>query len=230
MTFAASFASGSGLDAELEAEIDALAHAHLAVSLEVSRQFRTDGFVLLDGLWSDGLADALEAEVGSAEAAAIWPGSAPGPDSVASQNRAPARQVTVDAAPVLAAVHVALARVARVLTGRLVVSTVGNYGYYELDDACYLHVDVDAADVTFLIAAAGHLGPLHLHPELVGRAPPELHALESDPTWDRHSGELLSYPRSGVAAIDGRVLPHHRPGATVTGLNAVAALQYGAPF
>jgi hypothetical protein len=149
---------------------------------------------------------------------------------VRSRNRAPARQVTVDAAPVLAALHGALGRLARVLSARVVVPSVGNYGYYEDDDACYLHVDVDDADVTFLTAVAGRIGPLHLHPELVGRTPAELHALEADPGWDRQSGTRLSYPRHGVAAIRGRQLPHHRPGVPVTGPTIVAALQYGARF
>lgn len=224
MTPAVRYASSSTVDDDL----DALTQT--TIGLDVSRRFLADGFVRLDGLWGSGLADALEAEARSTQAVAIRPERAPGPDSVASPNRAPARQVTVDDAPLLAALHRALARVARLLAGRLVDPSVGNYGYYELDDACYLHVDVDAADVTLLITVAGQLGPLHLHPELVGRGPDELYAIEADPAWDRQSGHLLSYPRYGVAAIRGRVWPHHRPGAPVTGLNAVASLQYGERF
>ena len=224
MTPAVRYASSTTLDAEL----DALTQT--TIGLDASRRFMADGFVRLDGLWGSGLADALEAEARSTQAAAIWPERAPGPDSVASRNRAPARQVTVDDAPLLAALHGALARVARLLAGRLVVPSIGNYGYYELDDACYLHVDVDAADVTLLCAVAGQIGPLHLHPDLIGRGSDELFALEADPAWNRQSGHLLSYPRHGVAAIRGRVWPHHRPGAPVTGLNTVASLQYGERF
>jgi len=112
----------------------------------------------------------------------------------------------------------------------MVVPTVGTYGYYEHDDGCYLHLDTDAADVTFLINVLGELGPLHLHPELVGLEMDDLHALEADPTWDRQSGQRINYPRNGVAAIRGRVLPHHRPGSPIEGINAVAAIHYRALF
>jgi len=224
MTPAVGFAAGTAVDDEIASL------TRLTIGLDVSRRFRADGFVRLDGLWSDALADALEAEALAREAAALWPASAPGPDSVRSRHRAPARQVTVDAAPLLAGLHGALARLARVLSTRVVAPSVGNYGYYEDDDACYLHVDVNDADVTFLTTVAGRIGPLHLHPELVGRAPAELHALEADPRWDRQSGQRLAYPRHGVAAIRGRDLPHHRPGTSVTGPTIVAALQYGARF
>jgi len=224
MTTAVTVAS----DTHLHTELANL--TRMTVALDVSRRFQTDGFVRLDGLWGDEMADALEAEARAVEAAALRPDSAPGPRTVPSRNRAPARQTTVDDAPLLDALHGALARLARVLSARVVAPSVGNYGYYEHDDACYLHVDVDDAEVTLLVTVAGRLGPLHLHPELVGLRPDQLHALEADPGWDRQSGRQLSYPRHGVAAIRGRQLPHHRPGVTITAPTIVAALQYGARF
>lgn len=218
----------AAIDPTIAAELDALAHAVLG--LEPQREFLATGHVRLDGLWSDDLAEAVAAEARAKHPLATVPPAPPGPRTADSVHRAPARQVTLAVTPLLAALHLSLTRVARVVSARMVVPSVGTYGYYEHDDGCYLHLDTEAADVTFLVNVLGELGPLHLHPELVGLEMDDLHALEADPGWDRRSGEPLGYPRNGVAAIRGRLLPHHRPGTPIEGLHAVAAIHYRALF
>ena len=204
--------------------------AKVVLGLDGQHQFLMHGYTRVDDLWSVELADALAAEARIVHPRATWPEARPGPETVDSINRSPARQVTIEVTPLLAALHESLTRVARVLSARMVVPSVGTYGYYEHDDGCYLHLDTESADVTFLINVLGELGPLHVHPELVGLAMDDLHALEADPAWDRQSGQPLQYPRRGVAAIRGRQLPHHRPGAPVSGLHVVGAIHYRALF
>ena len=219
----------SGLDAPaIEAELDALAGAN--VGLGAQRQFLDRGHLRLDHLWSDHLAEALTGEALAVHHLAVHPAARPATTVAGQGNRSPACQVTLSEAPLLARLHESLTRVARVLSARMVVPTVGTYGYYEHDDGCYLHVDTDEQDVTFLISVHGRLGPLRLHPELVGSTAAQLTTLEDDPSWDHESGEPLAYPRLGVAAIRGRVLPHHRPAAPIPGLSAVAAIHYRAWF
>lgn len=218
----------AGVDDDFDGELEAIACG--VIGLEVQREYLTKGYVRLDGLWSSGLAEALADEAREKHPLAALPEARPGRAAAESGNRSPARQVTLQQAPLLSALHVALTRVARVLSARMVVPTVGTYGYYEHDDGCYLHLDTEAADVTLLINVLGSLGPLRMHPELVHCDAAQLEALEADPTWDRHSGEPISYPRTGVAAIRGRFLPHHRPKSPISGLTAVGAIHYRALF
>lgn len=204
--------------------------ARIVIGLDAQHEYLTRGFVRIDDLWSNDLSHAIAAEARAGYDVAELPEARPGPNTAESGNRSPARQTTLSMSPLLAALHEALTRVARVVSAKMVVPTVGTYGYYEKDDGCYLHLDTHAADVTFLIMALGHLGPLHMHPELEGSSVQLLHELENDPTWDRESGVPISYPRTGVAAIRGRVLPHHRPKSPINGVNAVAAIHYRVLF
>lgn len=220
--------SDAGRKTADERELETLAGA--VIGLSAQRTFLAKGYVRLDGLWSPALADALEAEARAKHPLAVLPDARPGPIDAHSGNRSPARQVALDQAPLLSALHIALTRIARVVSAKMVVPSVGTFGYYEHDDGCYLHLDTDAADITFLICVVGELGALHMHPELIGAEPQQLATLEADTAWDRHCGELITYPRNGVAAIRGRVLPHHRPGSPVSDLTAVAAIHYRSLF
>ena len=102
------------------------------------------------------------------------------------------------------------ASLVRALTGRMMVGSFANYGYYPDDDGVILHVDTEATEVVLLATALGSLGPLSVRPELRGRMPSELGELESDPQWDRAGGRSLFYPTFGAAALLGAQLPHHR--------------------
>ncbi|GAA3070574.1 hypothetical protein GCM10020000_63880 [Streptomyces olivoverticillatus] len=144
--------------------------------------------------------------------------------------RLPRRATPAASGPLLAQVHLALTGTARALTGRLLVPTFAAYGYYEGDDEVFLHIDTEQCDLTLLTTAFGAVGPLHLHPGLVGATMERLGQLESDPEWDRTAGTRISYPPTGVTALDGHVLPHHRPGRPAPGVQAVAALCYRALF
>ena len=194
MNIVSSSSIGAPADpSEIGRELDRIAEA--VIGLDRQREYLDRGYVRLDGLWSPALAQALADEARAKHRLAETPEAYPGPATTRSGNRAPARQVTIGQAPLLSALHVALTRVARMLSAKMVVPTVGTYGYYELDDGCYLHLDTEVADVTFLINVLGRLGPLRMHPELVGADTTELEGLEADPAWDRHSGEPIAAHR-----------------------------------
>ena len=229
MTVLGSHPNPAGVrDPAVAHELDALAGA--IIGLGAQRQFLDRGHARIDGLWSDHLAEALAVEARAVHRWAVYPAARPARTVAGSGNRSPACQVTIGQAPLLAALHESLTPIARVVTARMVVPTVGTYGYYEQDDGCYLHVDTDDQDVTFLISVLGRLGPLRMRPELVGSTTAQLDALEDDPSWDHDGGEPISYPTLGVAAIRGRLLPHHRPGSPISGLTAVGAIHYRAWF
>jgi len=198
------------------------------VRLDVGRRFRDAGYARLDSVWGVELAAALAVDALDAADEARPPES--GPRTPVTTERANLSRVPVATTPLLDALHQALAPMARTLTGRLVVPSFAVYGYFAGDDECILHYDTDASDITLLVMALGQVAPLHIHPELRGLSVDELGRLECDPSWDRQSGVPIEYSRSGLTAICGRVLPHHRPKGTLDGLSAVAALHYQAVF
>ncbi|WP_414169667.1 hypothetical protein ACMATS_29950 [Streptoverticillium reticulum] len=191
------------------------------------RALAADGFVRLPGLWDRDLTGGLAAEARACRPYARIPEN--GPRTPVTARRRTGRPGTPAAnGPLLARLHLALTGTARALSGRLLVPTFAAYGYYEGDDAVYLHTDTAQCDLTLLTTACGEVGPLHVHPDLAGRTAAELGSLESDPSWDRAGGVAVSYPATGVAALNGHRVPHHRPGGPAPGLNAVAALCYRA--
>ncbi|MEX2985163.1 hypothetical protein [Streptomyces sp. C36] len=188
------------------------------------RAFADWGYVPLAGLWDRALAEAVAAEGRRRHAVAEVPRD--GPRTPVPARRAPRRPTPTTSGPLLARVHLALVGAARALTGRLLVPTFAAYGYYEGDDEVFLHVDTEQCDLTLLTVAFGEVGPLHVHPGLIGSTMERLGELEGDPGWDRTGGIRVTYPDTGVTALDGHVLPHHRPGRPRPGLHAVAALCY----
>jgi hypothetical protein len=214
------------VDATIDAALLVEQHrlADLRVDLVDQRAFLDTGYLRLDALWSTELADALASDALAQASQARPPDT--GPRTPLSSARTSLRPTPVATGPVLAAVHQALLPMARTLSGRLVVPSFAVYGYFEGNDECILHYDTDASDVTLLIMALGQVAPLRMHPELRGLTVEQLGGLECDPTWDRQSGVSVAYSASGLTAIRGRELPHHRPKSTVTGLSAVAALHY----
>ncbi|GHF40717.1 hypothetical protein GCM10010218_22650 [Streptomyces mashuensis] len=199
-----------------------------AVTPAERRDWAAHGHVALPGLWGPGLARDLAAECRARHAAAGVPRG--GPRTPVSARRAPRRATPAAGGPLLARIHLELTGPARALTGRLLVPTFAAYGYYEHDDEVFLHIDTELCELTLLTTAAGRVGPLHLHPGLTGASMAELGALESDPAWDRAGGTPVTYPATGVTALDGRRLPHHRPGRPTGELSAVAAFCYRSLF
>jgi hypothetical protein len=170
----------------------------------------------------------------SEEAAGAWASATlpvTGPRVPVSMERATGRKVPVATGRLLRHLHHSLTPLMRALSARCVVPSVAAYGYYEGDDTVVLHVDGETtSDLVVLFAALGEVGPLHLHPSLVGSTTEELGRLESDPAWDRAGGTTVTYPADGATAIRGNVVPHHRPGRRFDGLSAVAALHYRSLF
>ncbi|GHG67093.1 hypothetical protein [Streptomyces griseocarneus] len=192
------------------------------------RAFAAQGYVPLAGLWGRALAEAVAEEGRRRHAVAEVPRG--GPRTPVPARRVPRRATPAASGPLLARVHLALVGAARALTGRLLVPTFAAYGYYEGDDEVFLHVDTEQCDLTLLTVAFGEVGPLHVHPGLIGSTMERLGELEGDPGWDRTGGIRVTYPDTGVTALNGHVLPHHRPGSPRPGLHAVAALCYRSLF
>ncbi len=192
------------------------------------RVFLSQGYVGLEGLWSIAFASALSREAGELMRTARPPGGRPRPPVVSS--RSPSSQTTVADAPLLACLHFALVGSARALTGRMLVPAYAVFNYYAADDGVWLHVDTEGCELTLLTTVLGNVGPLHLHPELLGVSSERLEALEDTPGWDPNSGSLVEYPHLGALAHRGDTVPHHRPGRTVAEPSAVAALHYRSLF
>ena len=195
-----------------------------SVDVAALRALHSDGYVHLDQLWSPSFAEALTDEARTRFSAAAPPTG--GPRTPVEPSRKPRMQTLVATGPRLSSLHFALAGLARALSGRMLVPTFAAYGYYQVDDHVLLHLDSEECELTLLTAPLGSVGPLHVHPDLRGMTLDELGNLENDPAWDRHSGIQVEYPRLGVTALQGRLLPHHRPGRLLTGLAAVTALCY----
>ena len=205
----------------------ALADARVAPGCQDS--LRSRHFAHLEELWGPEMSAALSREAAAGWASASVPTT--GPRVPVSMERATGKMIPVATGRLLEGLHHALAPLMRALSARCVVPSVAAYGYYDGDDTVVLHVDGEqTSDLVLLIGALGDVGPLHLHPELIGATTEELGRLESDPTWDRSGGETISYPAHGATAIRGNVVPHHRPGRCLDGVSAVAALHYRSLF
>jgi len=191
-------------------------------------EFRSRGYVELPDLWAQTLVDALAEEADRLYPSAVDPPY--GPRTPVSAHRRTGKVTRVASGPVLQDLHAGLASFVRSLTGRMMIGSFANYGYYPDEDGVVLHVDTEATEVVLLATALGSLGPLSVRPELRGRTPSELGELESDLQWDRAGGRPLSYPTFGAAALLGAQLPHHRVSKPVQSLSVVAALHYRSPY
>jgi len=186
--------------------------------------FSVHGYLHLDGLWTERFSQALHDEALARYTFAEVPQA--GPRTPVPEDRLARRPTPAATGELLTRLHVTLLGMVRALSGRLVVPTFSAYGYYENDDEALLHLDSDQCDVTLLTTVLGEVGPLHLRPELRGVTMDKLGLLESDSAWDHAGGVPVVYPKLGVTALAGNVLPHNRPGRQCVGLSAVAALCY----
>jgi hypothetical protein len=191
-------------------------------------QFREQGFVEIDDLWTADLRTAIADEAGELYAAAIVPVDGPRTPVVAAQ--ATGKVTPVARGPLLERLHDALTPLVRQLAGKLLVPSFANYGYFPDDDGTILHLDTDATEIVVLTTALGAVGDLRVHPDLQGSSPDELGQRESDPDWSRYAGQPLRYPALGAAVLRGAAIPHSRPATPVASLSAVAALHYRSPF
>jgi hypothetical protein len=190
--------------------------------------YDSTGYLHLDGLWTASFGEALSYEARARYSFAEVPQT--GPRTPVDENRRARRQTLAATGPLLARLHLSMISVVRALSGRLVVPTFSAYGYYETHDEVLLHLDSDQCDVTLLTAVLGRVKPLHLRPELCGSTMDELGSLENNPTWDRAGGVQVEYPKLGLMALAGNLIPHNRPKQSVPELSAVAALCYRSLF
>ena len=192
--------------------------------------FIQQNYVQLKGLLSASFAEALSSEARCVLSAMH--------SAESGQYRAPSEQGLTAAsnqatrvlAPLLAHLHLALIPLVRALTGRLLVPAHAWYNFYMIDDSMGLHIDTEGSELVLLTTALGDVGPLHLHPELRDRTQGELEAIQRHPNWRLESGVPMDYPRLGLLAHRGHVIPHHRPGRPVSEPCAVAALHYASLF
>jgi hypothetical protein len=212
--------------AGIEATWTVLETSRLAPGLQES--FFAHYHAHLDRLWGIELSRAIAAEARRRWATASLPET--GPRTPVSSDRATGKKTPVASGALLDRLHHALLPLARAISARLLIPAVAAYGYYEGDDRVVLHLDGEPSDVVLLAPALGEVGPLHLHPEMVGMTPIELGQFESDADWDRGGGSPIRYPKDGVTALRGNVVPHHRPSRPISGLCAVAALHYRSLF
>lgn len=197
----------------------------------VDRQtFIREDYVQLKGLWSASFGEALSSEARYVLLAThgLEPGRSRAP--IGRGMTAPSSEATVVLAPLLAHLHLSLVPLARALTGRMLVPAHAWYNFYTIDDGMWLHLDTEGSELALLTTALGNVGPLHLHPELRGRTQDELEAIQRDPKWQPETGVPMGYPRLGLLAHRGHVVPHHRPGRPVSEPCAVAALHYASLF
>jgi hypothetical protein len=211
---------------DMEATCSLLETRRLAPDLQ--QTFFSEYHAHLDRLWGIELSRAMAAEADRRWATATLPET--GPRTPVSSDCATGKKTPVASGALLDKLHHALVPMARALSARLLLPTVAAYGYYQGDDRVVLHLDGEPSDVVLLAPALGDVGALHLHPEMVGMTPVELGRFESDPRWDRSGGLPIRYPRDGVTALRGNVVPHHRPGRPISGVCAVAALHYRSVF
>ena len=180
---------------------------------------RQSGYTELDGLWDEDVARAL-----ADEAERLWPSAQPQTHAHPRRGRPGTGQFLGATGPVVQNLCLAMASIARGCSGQVLAPFEAGYSYYKGDDELFLHVD--PVDFILTTGVLGNLGPLHIHPDLEGLALDELAQIEADPTWDRTSGQPITYPKLGVTALYGRLIPHHRPGCMLGEVGAVALFAY----
>ena len=110
-------ARGSVADADADRLVRSEAMADQAVPLATQREFRAQGHLRIEPLWSDVFATVLADEARAAFAEAAPP--AVGPRTPVTAERTGLRRVPVAGGPVLLALHGALAKLARTLSGQM---------------------------------------------------------------------------------------------------------------
>lgn len=196
----------------------------LTPSTEEQFQFRDRMYVTFENLWQVTLMNSLAVEAKARRRFAVFPKA--GPKTPIVKTRIPRHRTPAASGEYLSRLHSSLLPLVRALTGKVLVPAFCAYGYYDEDDRVLLHCDQEKCAITLLIAPSGGIGPLHLHPNLIGYSMEQLGELESNPNWDRNSGIQLTYPTRGGLAFRGSVIPHHRPGSMVDSPRTVAALCY----
>jgi hypothetical protein len=123
---------------------------------------------------------------------------------------------TASAGPVLEAIQRDERRLDRLerIAGRRLCPTRASYIYYRPGDYIGLHKDAAVCAVTLITSIAGTLGPLVVHPSLVGAAPEELLAISRAYSGMPPGGTRVVVPDGGrFLMLLGSKIPHHRPAA-----------------
>lgn len=198
--------------------------------IDERQQFISNGYVQLEELWRPDFAESLSNEARLVMLSANLP-DVEGFKAGAGQGRAKLSTYnTMTLVPILKHLHFSQLPLVRALTGRLLVPAHAWYNFYLNDDSIWLHIDIQGSELVLLTTVFGDVGPLYLHPELQGKSQDELNAIQNDPKWEDKSGQPMAYPRHGLLAVNGNVIPHHRPGLSLPQPAAVAALHYTSLF
>jgi hypothetical protein len=196
-----------------------------------ARRLRDEGLCVLNGLWSEGLDQALAHEAEAAVATAtrnaregysLRPdGDLLGPFAFATGS-----------GPVLRALHRSprIVSAVRGLSGRLLVPTSSAYLFYSGADFAGLHADLTKCELVMLATVAGSLRPLVLHPALAGTSPEQLMTLGLESGGAPSGGVPLPPAERGVTVLRGKRIPHHRPACRADEVGVVMTLCYRAAF
>jgi hypothetical protein len=123
---------------------------------------------------------------------------------------------TTSAGPVLEAIQRDEKRLDRLerIAGRRLCPTRASYIYYRPGDYIGLHKDAAVCAVTLITSIAGALGPLVVHPSLVGAPTEELLAISRAYSGMPSGGTRVVVPHGGMfLMLLGSIVPHHRPAA-----------------
>ncbi|GIH97450.1 hypothetical protein ACFFMN_28720 [Planobispora siamensis] len=117
----------------------------------------------------------------------------------------------------------ALARLVREHFGARLTAVTSSYNFYGVGDHIGIHRDAPDCRYAALIPLSRDLGPLDLYPHLAGCDGGEL--LKRIDNGAAGAPVRLPIPYGGVVVIQGSVLPHARPPATLP--CAVATVCFG---
>ena len=198
------------------------------VALKESAQFRKIGFAKISSLIKYSLSSALEQDaIASVEKSRLvrdsWMTNLEKNTQETTSYQSARRSQPTN---VLMQFQIALLPLLQTLTGNMLVPSDSWYIYYEETDGISLHVDPKESDISVLTSVLGEVGPLHLHPDLVGQNQNQLDSYYQGADWNPIGGIPLRYPCDGIIINRGHRIPHHRAGKPISQLCAVATLHY----
>jgi len=115
------------------------------------------------------------------------------------------------------------------ITGLMVEPTRplrASYLYYGRGDSLALHRDLPRCRVTILIWLDGPVGPLNVHPELVGVPDEEYLGLAIEAGGHLSGGVKIDL-RDGPLVLEGHTVPHSRPPHSSDRELVLAAVPFG---
>jgi len=194
--------------------------------VDIHAELVANGASRIDDLWSIDIADEL-ADEGTREWERATLSFTTGYRAFADGSvGGPLLQYWSNAGPALDALHrdPGIVTLAGELMGTPMQPVQASYLYYRRGGYCGLHRDRAEFEVQLLVAVAGPVAPLTIHPELAGMKAGELVTVfEAGGTSE---GQQITFPRRGAIVLRGSAVPHARPLYTGDQLMVVAGLNY----